>query len=47
MLKAAWQASHADRVPPRIHNLERLASEAGLLDVLPKQYRRLLSNSSP
>ena len=47
MLKAAWQTLHADRVPPRIHNLERLASEAGLLDALPKQHRRLLIELEP
>jgi len=45
MLKAAWQAGHVDTIPPRTHNLERLASEArypthrdALLKKLTKRY---------
>ena len=47
MLKAAWQAAHADRFPPRIHNLERLASEAGLLGHLPERHQRVLTELEP
>lgn len=47
MLKAAWQAEHADRLPPRTHNLERLASEAGLIESLPERHRRVLIELEP
>lgn len=47
MLKAAWQSARADRFPPRIHNLERLASEAGLLEDLPERHRKVLTELEP
>ena len=47
MLKAAWQATHISEVPPRIHNLERLATEAGLLDDLSTRQRTLLVELEP
>lgn len=47
MLKSAWQAAHPDEVPPRIHNLERLAAEAGLLAGLSRPQRSLLTELEP
>ena len=47
MLKAAWQAGHADGIPPRTHTLERLALEAGLIESLPERHRRVLIELEP
>jgi len=47
MLKAAWQAAHTSGIPPRTHNLERLATEAGLLDTLSVRQRTLLAELEP
>jgi len=47
MLKASWQAAHPDKIAPRIHNLERLAGEAGLLEALTERQRALISELEP
>ena len=47
MLKAAWQAAHISEIPPRTHNLERLAAEAKLLANLSARQRTLLIEPEP
>lgn len=47
MLKAAWQATHIEKIPPRIHNLERIAAEAELLGKFSNPQLQLLAELEP